>query len=138
MPIPERDFYRLEQRTEIIEKCIAKMDADFRELYGTVRELHGLVEAMQDSTHILQRLDSIQKEITDQRGCIGQLTEAITTIKAALAHSSDRAVAGIASGVVINLDASQYSRADNTHNISGVDTANVNTGPGTIDHTSTK
>lgn len=135
MPIVDRDFYRLEMRTEIVEKCLAKMDADFHELYGSVRETHGLVESMQDATHILQRLESIQREIINQQNQIGQLTEAVSTIKTALAHSSDKAVAGIASGVVINLDASQHSRADNTHNISGVDTANVNTGSGTINNT---
>lgn len=134
MAIDERDFYRLEGRMTGVEKGLAKADVDFMELYGTVRELKGVVESIKDASHVMRQLETIQAEILRQQGCIGQLTEAVSTIKAALAHSSDRAVAGIASGLVINLDASQHSRADNTHNVSGVNTANINTGAGTINH----
>lgn len=108
------DIAELEFEIKVLQRSVTKLEADVRENYGLIKELHG--KLITD-----QRLDNANKMNMEQERAIGQLQMGLELITKALARSNDKSLSDAADGIKDKITINVQGGASNATSIGKTD-----------------
>ena len=104
----------VELEIKLMQRTMAKLEADVKENYGLLKQLSGRQEAM-------DRLEEVNRVNLQQERAIGSLEKGMIEIAKAMQSADDKGLSEAAKGITVNIDAKTNIDGDVSGDVAGGD-----------------